>query len=361
MNHPLNWNHRTGAKPATTLAGWALLFGVLLAAVPVRAAMPDFTQAIRYTAPTNFYGGVAGGMRTDPGDNPFSLEGPDVLSYKDRGDWNCGDIMFRFGLVSAYVGEGKVIKYLPVTATTLEAEMNREYQGKFPQITPATAGRINGFDAVSLTASRPPGGAGPYYFYFCWIPVETNIALKITAVSCNADSFKAMTNSMQSIRIDKRQVLALLQPRPPHIATSHLDKVEVGYMQWRGRRTAAFVFRSKGRIFSFAAADGGKPEDTVKSSLDSLGKMRDLSRQPDVLRMAFVDSGRTGDGPEDYQTVVNFFAETNAAAIAELKRGEYHGAPLLMMWESWTNREPEAFQKVGEYDVNGTLLMRKED
>ena len=67
-----------------------MLFVVLLAVVPAWAAMPDFTQAIRYTAPTNFYGGVAGGMRTDPGDNPFSLEGPDVLSYKDRGDWNCG-------------------------------------------------------------------------------------------------------------------------------------------------------------------------------------------------------------------------------------------------------------------------------
>jgi hypothetical protein len=239
--------------------------------------------------------------------------------------------------------------------------MNQEYQGKFPQITPATTGRINGFDAVSLTASRPPGGAGPYYFYFCWIAVETNIALKITAISCNAASFKAITNSMQSIQIDKRQVLALLQPKPPHIAISHLEKVEVGYMQWRGRRTAAFVFRSKDGIFSFAAADGGHPEDAVKNSLDSLGRMRDLSRQPNVMRMALVDSGRTGDGPNDYQTVVNFFAETNAAAIAELKRGEYHGAPLLMTWEYWTNREPEAFQKVGEYDVNATLFIRKEN
>jgi len=347
-------------KPAKTLVRRVLFVCFLSIAVPI-LAVPNFTKAIRYTAPTNFYGGVAGETRTDPGDNPFSLEGPDVLSYKDRSDWNCGDIMFRFGLVSAYVGPGKVIKYLPVTDSTLKAEMDGEYKGKFPQSTPATIGQINGLNSVSLTASRPPGGAGPYYFYFCWIPIETNIALKITAVSCNADSFKAITNSMQSIKIDKRQVLELLQPKQPEITTSHLNDVEVGFMQWRGRRTAAFVLHSQDRIFSFAAADGGKPDDTVKSSLGALEKMRDLSRQPNALRMAIVDNGRIGDGPEDYQTVVNFLAETNAATITQLKQEEYRVTPLLMIWESWTNHEPEAFQKVGEYDVNATLLMRKED
>jgi hypothetical protein len=196
--------------------------------------------------------------------------------------------------------------------------------------------------------------------HLCWVQIETNIVLKITATAHDTSAFTVLTNSLRELSINKKQLLESLQPKKPALATNTLEKIEVGYMRWRGRRAAAFVFRSNGRMFSFAAADGGNPEETVKSSLDLLGRMRDLSRQPNVLRMAFVNSGRTGDGPEDYQTVVNFFAETNAATIAQLKLGEYREAPLLMVWESWTNREPEAFQKLAEYEVNATLLTRKE-
>ena len=155
--------------------------------------------------------------------------------------------------------------------------------------------------------------------------------------------------------------------REPHIwplkrpcSDIHLDSVDIGYMQLQGRRIAAFVFRSKGRVFSFTAADGGNPETTLKSSIEPLQKMERLSGNPGALRLAIIDSGRIGDGPKDYQTSVNFLAGTNGAALPQIEQQGYHAQPLLIMWQSWTNQEPPMFQKTVSYKVNAVLFMSKE-
>jgi hypothetical protein len=189
----------------------ALWTGLLALTVRGMTAPPDFTKAIKYTPPTNFYGGPAGEARTDPGDNPFSMNGPRVLEYLDKND-RCGCIIFQLGLVGAYVGEGKVVKFLPVASSALKEEIESEYKGKFPNSTPAIVGEINGLTSVSLTATRPPGEIRPYFLYFCWIQIETNIALKVAAYACNAESIQAMTNSLKTLQIDKKQFLKLAFP-----------------------------------------------------------------------------------------------------------------------------------------------------
>jgi len=188
-----------------------LAAGLFFLAIPVQAASPDPTKIIRYTPPTNFYGGPAGESRTDPGDNPFSMSGPELLAYKSKYD-RCGSITFRLGLVRAYVGQGKVLKFLPVEPAGLKEDLESEYKGTFPQITPGTITKISESTAVSLTATRPPGPNTPYFLHSCWIQIETNLVLKVTAVSCEAEVFKALTNSVQSIKIDKPQLLEALKP-----------------------------------------------------------------------------------------------------------------------------------------------------
>jgi hypothetical protein len=259
------------------------------------------------------------------------------------------------GFVGLSIGDGHVITYQHIDPPTLKKLLEQTYKGKLPLPSPATLKSVSG-----LTAARWTGEASQTFIDISWIQIETNLVLKVTATAHDTNSFAALTNSLQTLTIDKAQFLESLQPKKPSLVTNHLDKIEVGYMRWRGRRTAAFVFRSKEITFCVAAGDASKPEEIIKSSLDSRAKMRDLARDTGVFRMALVDSSRFGSRPQDYQTLVTFFAETNAATIAQLKHGEYHGAPLLMAWEVWTNREPEAFQKVGVYDVKATLLVRKD-
>jgi hypothetical protein len=266
-------------------------------------------------------------------------------------------------LIDFTIGEGKVLRYQHVGPKELKKCLEASGDGVLPASPPVVLEKIGGLTAATWRGelSTTPGSRFKTAFIeLCWAQIETNIVLKITATAHDATAFAALTNSLRSLQINKAQLLESLQPKKPLVSTIDLDSVDVGYMQWRGQRTAALVFRCKDRFFSFAAADGDKPEDTVKIAVDALEKMRDLPRQPDGLRMAIVKIGRTGGGREDFQTMISFLAETNRTTIAQLKREEYRVTPLLMAWESWTNREPEAFQRVGEYRVNATLFIRRD-
>ena len=198
-------------KIARKLLGGVLLIGLLFWAVEAAADLTNLAAAVHYTPPTNCYHSIEGD-RSDPGDDPFSMNGPELLQYKDKND-RCGLISFRLGLAGAYVGEGKMLEFLPVEPASLKEQIKNEYKGKLPKISPATITKINESTAVSLTATRPPGSNAPYFLHFCWIQIETNIVLKVTAIACEAETFKALTNSMSSIKIDKPQLLNAFKPK----------------------------------------------------------------------------------------------------------------------------------------------------
>lgn len=188
-----------------------IILGTILAAFHSLAAPPDFTKVIHYAAPTNFVGLVAGEKRSDPGDNPMILSGPRIFDFKERYDYrHPSEIIFNLGLVCACVGPGKVIEFLPTTPDLMKKEMEAQYKGKFPTITSVSIEKINGLNAVCFTASRPPGPVQPYFLHFCWVQIETNIVLKITAVSSNINIFQSETNSLQSLQIDKSSLLRML-------------------------------------------------------------------------------------------------------------------------------------------------------
>jgi len=185
-----------------------LWIGLLISDFRSVAAPLDFTKAINYSAPTNFYRSRFDESRSDPGDSPFSMNGREFFHYMDKND-RYGLVIFQFGLIGAYVGEGKVVKFSPVTPASMKTEMENEYLGKFPNSMQLVEGEISELTSVSLTVARQPGSIRPYFLHFCWIQVETNAVLKISAFSCNAESFKAVTNSLQSLQIDKPKLLEI--------------------------------------------------------------------------------------------------------------------------------------------------------
>jgi hypothetical protein len=157
----------------------------------------DFTKVIRYIPPTNFLSAPLG--------SDDDLFGGNMAACQYSSSDQCSTIIFQLGLACFYIGDGKVIKFLPAKPTDLKESLENENKGRLPNLTPAVIGKLNGLTTVSLTATRPSGS--PAFFHFCWIQLETNIVVKVTAVSCDAETFKALTNSLQSLKIDKKRLL----------------------------------------------------------------------------------------------------------------------------------------------------------
>ena len=172
-------------------------------------AAPDETNlatAVHYTPPATFYETLPMN-RNDPGDDPLSMRGATFLQYADKND-GCGDVLFSLGWAGVYAGEGKVLKFMRVGPKELKECLETEYRGKFPQASSAIVTNLGGATAASLTATRLPQlGNTPYFLHFCWIQLETNAVVKVTAVTCNSNTFKALTNSMAFIKLDKARLL----------------------------------------------------------------------------------------------------------------------------------------------------------
>jgi len=174
--------------------------------------LEKLAAAIHYRPPINFFQCLPTD-RNDLGDNPLSMRGGTLLQYGDKNS-PCGEVSFSLGWAGVFAGEGKVVKFLPTGPKELKELLETEYRDKFPQVSPAAVMNLGGATAVSLTATRPPeSGAMPYFLHFCWIQLETNAVVKVTAVTCNADTFKALTNSMATIKVDKAPLLKAFKPQ----------------------------------------------------------------------------------------------------------------------------------------------------
>jgi len=158
---------------------------------------PDSTKVIQYTPPAHFF--------ADPPNSDDNFFGGNTASLQYSSSDQCSSVIFQVGLGCYYIGNGKVMKFLPSTPADLKKSLEREYKGRLPNLTPAVVGKLNGLTMVNLTATRP--SSSPAFFHFCWIQLETNIVVKVTAVSCDAETFKVLTNSLQSLKIDKKRLL----------------------------------------------------------------------------------------------------------------------------------------------------------
>lgn len=320
-------------------------------------AIPDFAKSIQYKPPPN-YGTFE--LNHDPGDNPFSGDGPGFFFLSN--DQN-SQITFQIGIIGFSIGKGKVVTFQRVGPGDLKKYLDGAHRSQQAGQA-ATLQQMCGLDDATWTGQLPVTSGSRFKTVFLtshWIQIETNIVLKITATAHDPMAFVALTNSLHSLKIDKAGLLKSVGPKRPSIGTSHLDSVDVGYMQWRGRRTAAFVFRGKDRIFSFAAADSGDPQKMINTALDPLTQLANLSQQRDALRAAVVNIGRIGNGPRDYEIGISFLALPKAPSVKVQDWETYNDPALLRAWECWTNQLPAGFQEFRHFNVNASLIVRKED
>lgn len=331
-----------------------------LLALPASAGrLSDLVTTIHYTPPTNFYGGIAH-PRTDPGDNPLSLTSPEFLEYTSK-DSRTANVMFSLALVGAYVGQGKVMHFLPVTPDLMRNEIEEENKRKFPQTTPASVANIHGLTAVNLTASRPTGD--PQFLRFCWIQVETNLALKITAIASDLVSFAAATNSLNTINIDKGRFLAAVYAKPndADVLTNQLQRVELGHMQENGARTGVCVFYTKGKIYSCTVGRTFNPNEDLNSAIAAFGGLQELVGSKNALRAVVIDIA-----PDIPQTSLLVAGDANPTAgsyfwLRNIQSPDTRfPAPITLIGRLWEGTIPQGFHKESEYTVNATLYIRKQ-
>lgn len=316
-------------------------------------SQPDFAAALNYVAPAGY--GVYE-LNHDPGDNPFSGEGPGFMYL--AGD---SEIRFQIAIVRFSIGRGKAIEFLSTSPSDLRDDLMAEYRGKFPQVNPAVTYELGGLSTTSLTASRPSGGR-PSFFQFNWVQLETNIVLKITATADNPDAFKTATNSLQSLKIDKVKLFEALQPKKPEVTAEHLEKVDIGYVAVRrgngnSGRVAAFIFHCTNKTFSFTVFDNGDPARPIRQVVPWLLKFQS-NQNPQVLRAAVIEIARQGS-TDYFERTCGFVIETNTAIVDQLQEDRFRPPASFHMLYWSESQEPAGFEKTAEYKVNATLLIRK--
>jgi hypothetical protein len=320
------------------------------------AAPPDLSDIVRFAAPTNFFRHIPEGPpRSDQGDDPFSMDGREFFYYQDKND-RYGQIIFKFGAVGAFVGQGKAVKFTTVTPATLKKQFEYAYRGNFSDAASIISSEIDGLPFVGLSAVRT---AQPNYWHWCWVQVDTNTVLKITVVSGDKETFKGVTNSLSSLTIDQPKLRALIRAEQMEITASHLQKVEFGHMNWQGRRTLAFMLHCKDKSFSFAAEEKGTPGETLKIATNWFAKLSDASSQSNPFRMVVIDLGRFPNGPEGIQRTCSFALEERPDAMTRIERADFRLPPALEIAEFWDNTQPDGFEKIGEYQMNADLIIRR--
>jgi len=186
-----------------------LILGLFMLAVIAGRGMcgsiENFTKTIHYIPPKPFF--INDVPTNEVFTDPFSI-GENGVQYTSASDDQCSLLTFQLDLACYYLGDGKVYKFLPAKPSDLQIDFDKFYQDqlKLTNMPAATFRKVSGLTAVNSTATKSPG-AGPTFFYFCWVQLETNIVVKISVASCDLKTFNGLTNSLQSLKINKNEIL----------------------------------------------------------------------------------------------------------------------------------------------------------
>ena len=171
-------------------------------------SIKNFFETVHYTAPTNFFtfDPKAAYATNESFTDPFSI-GEYGMEYNCSDQ--CSSLIFRLDLACYYIGDGKVYKFLPSRPSDLKEDFDKFCKSDLVGLTnfpPSKFIKVSGLTAVSSTTTRPPG-KGATFFQLCWVQLETNIVVKISIASCDIKTFSMLTNSLQSLKIDKNGIL----------------------------------------------------------------------------------------------------------------------------------------------------------
>jgi hypothetical protein len=194
---------------------WLLVGFFPLASLGQPASITNFTKSVHYVPPVGF--NLEDYFR-DSGEKDWPA---DLFKYFGSGvqyDKTNGDDTILFMLEPAcYInpnGGGVFNPLLPRTPADLRDDFSRYFHGETMSMTnfpDAKIGKTAGYTSVS--ASRQNVTADSQLFYVCWIQIQSNIVVTVTITSYNKKSFDAATNSLRTLKINKKEIMNIVKPR----------------------------------------------------------------------------------------------------------------------------------------------------
>lgn len=170
------------------------------------SSVENFTNTVTYITPTNFY------MHNYSDDNypaPFTIGGS-LIEYDAYANSTDPDSNIQFDLALACYSFGKDgVKVLETKPSDLKKDFENYYRDVFTNMPPAKIGKLDGLTTVSSTASMP-AASGTWFFHSSWIQIETNVVVKVTVNSYNAEVFDSLTNSLKTIKINRQRILKVV-------------------------------------------------------------------------------------------------------------------------------------------------------
>jgi hypothetical protein len=183
----------------------ALLFALGSFALSLHThAQETLGGAITYHPPPGYFRSE---LLHDPGDNPFSLDGPgcEYLSNDQR-----SSVKLQIGFVRLSVSNVEPAELQGAVATALRMKLENAARALLVEPASAVAYEITGLTAARITGLARMAADAPVrsiLFDARWIQIEKGLVLKLTTTARDTNAFVALTNSLASMVIDKPKIL----------------------------------------------------------------------------------------------------------------------------------------------------------
>jgi hypothetical protein len=196
----------------TLFLAYLTVFAILLLKTDALAgSITNFTKSIYYVPPTNFY---MHDFSSDEFTGLFAYLGSGI-QFESHNNYN-DTILFMLE-PACYInpnGDGKICSpLLPRTPADLRDDFNRYFHGETVSMTnlpDAKIGKTAGYTSVSASCQNLTTDS--QLFYACWIQIQSNIVVTVTISSSNKKAFFAATNSLQTLKINKKEIMNIVKP-----------------------------------------------------------------------------------------------------------------------------------------------------
>jgi hypothetical protein len=181
------------------------------------ATITNFTKSVQFVPPANFQ------LEDYLRDSGLKDWPTDLFKYRGSGvqydATNEGDTILFMLEPSDYVEPHLNGKFpgplFPRSSTDLKTDFDKYYHGfvvSIPNLSGAKIGKTARYTSVSASAQFSNSLSPTNYFYACWIQIKSNIVVTITIASTSGNTFAAATNSLETLKINKKEIINIVRP-----------------------------------------------------------------------------------------------------------------------------------------------------
>lgn len=183
------------------------------------ASITNFTKSVHYVPPADF---KLEDYFRDSGQKDWPA---DLFKYMGSGvQYGAGNTILFMLEPSCFGNPDTQARFpgplFPRTPTNVKEDFDKYYHGlvmSIPNLPGAKIGKTAGYTSVSASSQFLSPLSTTNYFYGCWIQIESNIVVTVTINSYNEKTFAAVTNSLKTLMINKKEIMNIVKPSEWHL------------------------------------------------------------------------------------------------------------------------------------------------